>query len=167
MDCTEAWSLWIHNLKCQIFRIQFFHSGIYHEYLKMTNCSLRAGPDEIMLPQNEMYSQGLKLLPTVLVVNTVTVYSPSKPVWLFSVVEHNGRYLKLGSSHWNPLISLYRPHKNRHFPKYLLCSTERKSFWFGKTWGWVNYAISSPLKSYQINWISVVDGKWLLQHLFT
>jgi len=28
----------------------------------------------------------------------------------FSVVEHNGRYLKLGSSHWNPLISLYIDH---------------------------------------------------------
>lgn len=28
---------------------------------EMIDCSLRAGPDKIMLPQNEMYSQGLKL----------------------------------------------------------------------------------------------------------
>lgn len=40
----------------------------------MMNCSLRAGPDEIMLPQNEMYSQSLKPLPTVSVVNTIRIY---------------------------------------------------------------------------------------------
>lgn len=41
---------------------------------KMMDCSLRAGPDEIVLPQIEMYlGMGLKLLATVLVVNTTRI----------------------------------------------------------------------------------------------